>query len=110
MQLDVAISATPPASPRCRRCVYLNDCGGLDSLFNCFDVHCCGTGNCDEICPKHPKYFERLAEVGGIHFDDLKPAIQADGRLPVYVPHLPHQYIRHEHLDTGWVSISPYQL
>jgi hypothetical protein len=40
----------------------------------------------------------------------LNPVLQRNVRPPVYVPHLPHQYIRHEHLKSSWVSVSPYQL
>ena len=110
MQLKIATTSAQYTSPRCERCVYRNDCGGRDDLFNCFDALCCGTGKCDEICPKHPRYFERLAEVGGIRFDDLAAVLQVPVRPPLYVPHLPHEYIRHEHLTAGWVSVSLYQL
>lgn len=79
-------------------------------LFNCIDYFCCGTGACDEVCPKHPLYFERLAEVGNIRFDDLNPVTQRRVRPPVYVPHIPHQYIRQTNLRSRWVSLSPYQL
>ena len=113
MHLQVATSSVKPtpASPRCDRCVYRHDCGGReDLLFNCFDILCCGTGECDEVCPKHLDYFGRLAEVGGIRFDDLKPVSQRDVRPPMYIPHLPHQYIRHEHLQAAWASVTTYQL
>src|SRR5690349_21296848 len=104
---------TPTTSPRCASCTFLKACGGLDEqhfLYNCFDVFCCGTGKCDEVCPRHPKYVERLREVRGIRFDDLNPVEQTYTRLPIYVPHLGHKYARQSPLRSEWVSLSPYQL
>src|SRR5690349_8675922 len=103
----------PNVSPRCASCIYLKDCGGLGEqsfLYNCFDVSCCGTGTCDEVCPSHPLYIERLREVRGIKFDDLNPVEQKYTRLPIYVPHLGHRYSRQAPLASEWVSLSPYQL
>lgn len=102
-----------PLSPRCAKCVFRDDCGGLGEaslLFNCIDFYCCGKGNCDEVCPNHPEYFERLAEVGNIRFDDLNLVTQRRVRPPLYVPHVPHKYIRQATLCSPWVSVSLYQL
>lgn len=115
MHLSV-IDHFPPAadtSPRCASCAFLKDCGGLDEpsfLYNCFDVFCCRTGKCDEVCPQHPQYVERLQEVRNIRFDDLKVVEQKYIRLPLYVPHLGHKYARQSPLGSEWVSLSPYQL
>ena len=115
--MRLPVNEQPPSatslSPRCESCVYRHDCGGLDDpllLFNCFDILCCGTGKCDEVCPRHPKYLDRLNEVGGIRFDDLKPVAQKQVSLPSYVPHIPHQYSRTGVMHAPWVSVSPYQL
>src|SRR5579862_500005 len=89
-------AAAWPISPRCKKCVFRQDCGGPDnpSLFNCLETLCCGTGNCDEVCPHHPLYYARLAEVGGIRFDDFDVVPQLHVRPPIYVPHMPHRYSR----------------
>lgn len=101
------------AHPRCQSCAFRPECGTYQQrspMFNCFDMTCCGTGRCDEVCPGNPRFFDRLVEVHGLCFDDLGPLPQAPVALPMYIPHVPHRYSRQIESVHPWIAISPYQL
>lgn len=101
-------------SAACRPCYLLDACGGIQperALLNCFDLACCGTGQCDRVCPyKKADYAERLAEVGGIRFDDLKPVSQTQVSLPQYVPVVYHRSKRHGLFDFAAVALDAYRV
>ena len=50
----------------CPGCVFFDRCGGIEpeqALFNCFDLHCCDKGNCDNVCPHKPDFMDRVPDI-----------------------------------------------
>lgn len=101
-------------SASCPGCCLFDVCGGIQperSLLNCFDLACCKTGECDRVCPYKPADFmQRLAEVRGLRFNDLKPITQPSIDLPRYVPVVYHRYRRHGVLDCPMVALDTYRV
>ena len=99
-------------SAACKSCVFFERCGGLQNsrpLFNCFDQFCCGTGNCDHVCPYKSDDFERrLQEIGGFRCDDIPELLQEPLELPTYVPMIHHPSRRVESLSAAVVALDPY--
>lgn len=104
----------PAVSACCRRCVHLGPCDGIrefDQLFNCVQERCCGgKASCQFVCPRHPEFARAVAEVNGLRFHSLPKIKQKYVELPLYVPHLNHQYSRDFPLEWPVVSITPYSL
>lgn len=101
-------------SASCKPCYLLGVCGGIEperALLNCFDIACCGTGTCDRVCPfKKGDYIERLREVRGLRFNDLRPISQLSVNLPRYVPVVYHRSKRYGHFDYPAVALDTYRV
>jgi hypothetical protein len=101
-------------SASCPGCGLFDVCGGIQperAILNCFDIACCGTGQCDRVCPyKQADFVERLREVRGLRFNDLKPVSQTPIELPRYVPVVFHRYRRHGVLDYPTVALDTYRV
>jgi Domain of unknown function (DUF4417) len=101
-------------SASCHGCSLFDVCGGIQperALLNCFDLACCGTGECDRVCPYKPADFvQRLREVRGLRFNDLKPVSQSPIQLPRYVPVVYHRYRRHDVFDYPMVALDTYRV
>lgn len=103
-----------PISPACKPCVFFEQCGGLQNsrpLLNCFDQFCCGHGKCDFVCPNKPADFRRrMAEIGGLRFDDIPELRQKLLALPKYIPMIHHPYRRVGALRASHVALDPYKI
>jgi len=102
-----------PVAATCKNCPIFDRCGGIQNgrpLMNCFDQFCCGDGSCDNVCLHHPKFEERLIEIGGLRFDNLSPLKQTALHLPKYVPMIHHPYRRSKPLATPFVALDTYDL
>ena len=101
-------------SASCPGCWLFDICGGIQpqrALLNCFDLACCGTGQCDRVCPfKQADFVKRMQEVRGLRFDDLKPVTQAEIELPRYVPVVYHRYRRHRLFEYPLVALDSYRV
>lgn len=103
----------PPTNPYCDGCALHNRiCDGTSepSLFGCFHNCCGGRKDCDDICPHNPRFAERLANVYGLRFDAVQKIVQREVDLPIYVPHLNHQYSRYGLLQWPVVAVTTYDL
>jgi len=98
---------------RCEHCVFRKSCGGKwafgGEMWNCFDLHPYRAGD-DDVCPANPEFAAMLAEVNGLMFEWLDVIHQRRTGLPLYVPHLSHQYGRLYPLPWPVVALTPYQL
>jgi hypothetical protein len=94
--------------------VFLNDCGGHStdfSLFNCFEL-CCSNkkGCCTAVCPRKSDFAERLNEVGGFGWSDVREVHQRDVALPNYIPMIHHGSRRSEPLTYPIVALDTYSV
>jgi hypothetical protein len=93
--------------------MFLKVCGGksafCNELWNCFDLHPYRPGD-DDVCPSNPDFASRWAEVHGLVFDDLPIIRQRPVDLPIYVPHLDHQYSRLQPLEWPIIAVTPYEI
>jgi Domain of unknown function (DUF4417) len=97
----------------CPPCVFFDRCGGIESehpLLNCFDLHCCGNGKCDNVCPHKPDFMNWLLEVGGLEFDGLPSIAQVHVQVPQFVPMIHHRYRRHLALEWPTAALDTYQV
>lgn len=98
----------------CHQCAHLATCGGIEpveSLFDCFQNYCCGRkDNCDEVCPYNAQFLRRMAEVGGLRFNDVSSLVQPTASLPRYVPLIHHGYSHRKPLDLPVVALETYQV
>jgi len=115
ISLPFASSQVRPAvNGCCGQCVFRPPCDGIrdfSELFNCVYTFCCGgKADCDVVCPKNRTFTEDVGGVFGLRFDNLPKISQRDIDLPLYVPHLNHQYSRSFPLNWPVVSVAPYKL
>lgn len=98
----------------CRGCALLDVCGGIEpegALFGCFDRYCCGgKAECDEVCPYNARFLDRMAEIGGLRFDDVASLKQSALDLPRYVPLVHHGYSHRKPLELPMVALDTYQV
>lgn len=111
-------------APDCANCLHFADCGGIEpdlGLFNtdCVSANCCNPPSldgasvavdCDNVCPRNPRYLELLREVGGnLWLHELPAVSQSAVDLPRYVPLIYRRYVRR--MVTRWpvVAIDTYQ-
>jgi hypothetical protein len=98
----------------CRGCALLGVCGGIEpegALFGCFDRYCCGgKAECDEVCPYNATFLDRMAEVGGLRFDDVASLKQSALDLPRYVPLVHHGYSHRKPLELPIAALDSYQV
>lgn len=95
----------------CETCGLIQHCGGMRNeraLLTCVDQFCCGTGDCDNVCPDHPKYAKWVKEIGGYGSHRIGPMQQSDVRIPTYVPLVHHGYCRQSRLHAEAVAVCPY--
>jgi hypothetical protein len=91
----------------------MDRCGGLQSglpLFTCFDLHCCGRKDCDNVCLRNPSYQERLRDIQGFGSTGLGRLRQELMTLPQYVPMIHHGNNREKPLSCGVAAVDPYQI
>lgn len=102
-----------PISPTCRTCPIFDCCGGIQNsmpLLNCFDLFCCGNGECDNVCLHKSDFQLRLGEIGGLRFDDIPLLRQDQIVLPKYVPVIHHPYRRSQSLRIQNAALDTYDL
>lgn len=112
-------------APGCVNCLHFADCGGIEpelGLFNtdCVLANCCNPPSmggetivvdCDNVCPRNPKYLELLREVGGdLWFNNLPTLSQSAVELPLYIPLIHHASKRSQLLDWPTVALDTYHV
>lgn len=100
-------------SEACRRCVFLQYCGGIEpeqGLFDCFELCPYDCESCDNVCPKKSDFYNRLREIKGFSYRQTVPITQEELHLPSYIPMIHHGSRRTQSLNTPIVALSTYQL
>lgn len=98
----------------CATCPQRALCGGLSTKSSIFDctTSCCGTpSDCDKVCVNHPKFVERVREVGGFELDNVpRSSVLHVPPLPDIVPVLYHGSRRQAAFEAPMVALSLYQM
>ena len=100
-------------APGCGQCVFFSDCGGSQSaysLLDCFDLCCCGNGDCQSVCPRKQDFADRLNEVRGFGWSDVGEVRQNGLDLPQYIPTIHHASSRSAPLDWPIVALDTYEV
>lgn len=98
----------------CSRCADFGMCGGLHTASGAFDctTYCCGEPQkCADVCPRNPRFVDRVREVSGFDLQQLKSLGSVPfPSLPSSVPLIYAKGSRQKHFNPQFAGVSLYQL
>ena len=105
-------SETETESLGCTTCRDRGICGGLRvqaPLFDCLNLCCGNTQDCDRVCPNHPDFVDRVREVRTFSLNNVPrgPVLSAP-ELPHLVPMIYHRTGRTNYPNAHAVALSLY--